>query len=151
MPSRDPDVRLAARLFGDISGLATGARSIEVTGVFAAGKVSSAVIAVDGKSARAVLLGQEVFPGGRLVAVAAGGVTIEQDGARSQYPAPVLAAAKSTAPAPMFRREGDTLTAPSQDPAPAMRANAAPGPGQIALPRDGGARAPAPNARVREH
>jgi len=62
-----------------------------------------------------VLLGREVAPGLRLVEVRRDGVTLEHDGARTQYDVPALSVAKSSSAAAMFRREGDTLTAPSQD------------------------------------
>ena len=115
-----PDARLAARLFGDVSsGPVANAVNVQVSGVFAAGREASAVIAVEGKPARAVLLGQEVVPGLRLVEVRPEGVTLERDGARSQYAVPPPTLAKSSLAVPMFRRDGNTLTAPSQEQAAA--------------------------------
>ncbi|SPE31798.1 conserved exported hypothetical protein [Burkholderiales bacterium] len=113
---REPDAVLAARMFGDVSsGPAAASLNVQVTGVFAAGADSSAVVAVEGRPSRAVLLGREVAPGLRLVEVRRDGVTLEHDGARTQYDVPALSVAKSSSAAAMFRREGDTLTAPSQD------------------------------------
>jgi|GEM_PF-6965829 len=136
VPVRDPDTRLAARLFGDVaSNPGASTRNVQVSGVFSAGRDSSAVLAIDGKSPRAFFLGQEVFAGARLVEVAPDSVSLEQDGVRTQYAAPVLAVARSSEPTATFRREGGTLTAPSQDaPAPGARPNFA--------PRFGGADAP---------
>lgn len=119
---RDPDPALAARLFGDLNtGPALASRNVQLGGVFFAGKQSSAVIAVDGRPARAVLLGQEAAPGMRLVEVRADGIVLDGDGRRTQYAVPPIAVAKSSASAPLFRREGNTLTAPSQEPAPSAR------------------------------
>jgi len=135
---REPDARLAARMFGDLSnGPAASAVNIQVSGVFAAGRDSSAVIAVEGRPARAVLLGRDVAPGMRLVEVRPDGVTIERDGARSQYAVPPASIAQSSVPSAMFRRDGDTLTAPSQDApsaAPPAGRSAATSPANLASP-----------------
>lgn len=117
-----PDPVLAARMFGDVnSGPAVAARNVQLLGVFAAGRSSSAVLAVDGRPPRAVLIGQEAARGLRLVEVQADGVTLESDGGRTRYAVPPLGVARSTAPSVLFRREGATLTAPSVDAAPAGR------------------------------
>ena len=122
---RDPDPSLAARLFGDLnSGPAVTARNIQVSGVFASGRASSAVIAVDGRPPRAVLIGQEAAPGLRLVDVRDDGVTLDGDGARSSYSVPPIALARPSSPAPGYRREGNTLTAPSLEAAPNLRPGA---------------------------
>lgn len=113
---RDPDPHLAARLFGDVNGgVVNIARNVQVAGVYLAGRNSSAVIAVDGRPPRLVLLGADAAPGLRLVEVRAGGITLEADGARTDYTVPPLSLARATAPAPLFRREGGVLTAPSQE------------------------------------
>jgi len=131
---REPDPRLAARLFGDLnSGPAAVARNIQVNGVYAAGRTSAAVIAVDGKPSRAVLLQQEAAPGLRLVEVRPDGVTLEVDGVRTDYAVPPVSVARASAPAPIFRRDGNTLTAPMLDPAGATRAPS-PGVAQGRLP-----------------
>jgi general secretion pathway protein C len=142
---RDPDPRLAARLFGDLtSGPAAIVRNVQVAGVYASGKASSAVVAVDGKPARAVLLGQEAAAGLRLVDVRSDGITLETDGVRTDYTVPPLSLAHSSGPAPQFRREGNTLTAPMQDPsAAAGSAPQRPGPG-----RQAGGAAPPSNMLV---
>ncbi len=138
-----PDAVLAARLFGDLNtGTALAARNVQLLGVYAAGRTSSAVIAVDGKPARAVLLGQEVASGLRLVEVQGDGVTLEADGSRSRYAVPPLNIARATAPSALFRRDGATLTAPSLDAAPGRPGAAPPprpgaGPGPASSPGPG--------------
>ena len=113
---REPDATLAARMFGDVnSGPVAASLNVQVDGVFAAGPDSSAVIAVDGKPSRAVLIGQDVVSGTRLVEVRPDGVTLEHGGARTQYAVPLPSIAASSAPTASFSREGNTLTAPSQD------------------------------------
>ena len=96
---QEPDPRLAARMFGDLGAAASAGLSVQVGGVAASGPRSSAVLSVDGKPARAYLIGQEVAPGTILVAVARDGVTIERSGVRSQFPVPPLATARSAPPA----------------------------------------------------
>jgi len=114
--AREPDAGLAGRMFGDVGdALPASALNVQVSGVFAAGRASSAVLSVDGKPQRAVLLGQEVASGVRLAEVRPDGVTIEQGGARRQISVPPPSVARSTTPVVPFRREGTTLTAPSID------------------------------------
>jgi general secretion pathway protein C len=139
---RDPDPRLAARMFGDVNGgVVVVTRNVQVSGVYVAGKNSSAVVAVDGKPPRAVLLGREAAPGLRLVDVRADGITLEGDGVRTDYAVPLPSLAHASAPAPLFRRDGDVLTAPSQDAVVANR----PVPPQSPLAnRFSGAVAPSP-------
>jgi len=130
---REPDATLAARLFGDLNAApALAARNVQVSGVFVAGSASSAVITVDGHPPRAVLLGQEAAPGMRLVEVRADGVALDGDAGRAQYAVPPISIAKASLPAPLFHREGNTLTAPSQEPA----APARPGAPRIGAPAE---------------
>ncbi len=144
---RDPDPRLAARFFGDVNGgVVTIARNVQLAGVYLSGRNSSAVIALDGKAPRAVLLGADAAPGLRLVEVRADGVTLESDGARTDYLVPPVSLARASSSAPGFRRDGGVLTAPSQEPGtsnPALGNRPLPGtssPGN----RFSGAVAPAP-------
>lgn len=131
VPSRDADPRLAARIMGDVNfGAIAAIQNVQLGGVFVAGPQSSAVVSIDGKPARAVLLGQEVSAGTRLVEVRADSITLERDGARSTYAVPPLALAKSSTPVAGFRREGATLTAPSLDTAPSVR-EPGPRPGMV--------------------
>ncbi len=123
--AREPDAALAGRMFGDVgSGALASLLNVQVSGVFAAGKASSAVISVDGKPPRAVLLGQDLSAGVRLAEVRPDGVTLEHDGARTQYNVPPAEVAKASVPVVTYRREGATLTAPSLDVATAVRAPA---------------------------
>jgi len=120
---REPDAGLAARLMGDVgSGPMASSLNLQVSGVFAAATDSSAVIAVEGRPARAVLLGRDVAPGFRLVEVRPDGITLEHEGVRTKYVVPAPTLAKATSSAPMFTREGDTLTAPSQEVSATARA-----------------------------
>ncbi len=124
----DPDPVLLARAFGLVERAAAGAGNIQVAGVFAAGKDSAAVMRVDDRPARAVLLGQEVAPGTTLVEVGADGVTVESGGVRRQLR--VAAAPLATLSAPpasdAFTRRGNVLSAPSVDAAGAGPAASVP-------------------------
>lgn len=100
----EPDLALAARMFGDLGASATAALSVQVGGVLASSRDPVAVLAVDGRPPRAVRLGQEVAPGTVLAQVSPQEVTLDRAGARLRYPVPVLAAprngaAPGTAPA----------------------------------------------------
>jgi general secretion pathway protein C len=134
LAARDADPALAARLFGDLSaGQGAALGNVQVGGVFVAGRYSSAVLSIDGRPARAVLLGRDAAPGTRLVEVRADGVTLERSGARAQFGMPPPAVARASTAAPQYHREGDTLTAPSMEPfspgrpAPGMRGLTLPG------------------------
>ncbi|MFN3566165.1 MAG: type II secretion system protein N [Burkholderiaceae bacterium] len=120
-PPRDPDPVLAARMFGLVQVAPTTVlANVQVAGVFAAGADSSAVLVVDGKPARAYLLGQELAPGTRLVEVRADGVTLEGAGGRQdlKVPARQVASFSGTPPPPAYRLSGNTLSAPNQFGAP---------------------------------
>ena len=139
---REPDSGLAARLLGDVGGgPALNAPNIQVSGVFSANKDSSAVITVDGRPPRAVLLGRDVVAGFRLVEVRPDGITLEHQGMRTRYAVPAPNVAKASATAPMFSREGDTLTAPSQEVASTTRTSS------DSARAYGAAGAPAPGAQ----
>ena len=147
-----PDPSLVARAFGLIESASVGGGNIQVAGVFAAGRDSAAVMIVNDRPARAVLLGQDVAPGSRLVDVGPQGVTLESDGVRRQLRVPGAPMANMSAPAPgaAFERRGNVLSAPSLD-AAATAARAAPARGSMAAlpgraePPPGPAR-PAPGA-----
>jgi general secretion pathway protein C len=113
---REPDPVLAARMFGLVQAAPVQAAvDIQALGAFAAGRDSAAILAVDGKPPRVYLLNQEVVAGIRLVEVRKEAVTIEQGGARRQIalPPPQVASLGGAPPPAGFRREGNTLTAPS--------------------------------------
>jgi general secretion pathway protein C len=128
---RDPDPVLAARMFGLVQvAQAAVVTNVQVAGIFAAGRDSSAVLIVDNKPARAFLMGQEVSPGSRLVEVRPNGVTLESAGARQDLQLagqPSVAAFGGAAPPPAFAVQGNTLSAPSLDNA-AVRAPMPPPP-----------------------
>jgi general secretion pathway protein C len=121
-PPRDPDPALAARLFGLVQQAQQAMVSnITVTGVFAAGADSSAVLAVDGKPPRAYVIGQEVTPGTRLVEVRADAAVVEGAAGRQELrvpPRPVAPMATGSAPQPAFTLQGNVLSAPSGAAAP---------------------------------
>jgi general secretion pathway protein C len=126
---REPDPMLAARMFGLIQQPAARVVSnIQVAGLFAAGKDSSAVLTVDGKPARVYVLGQDVTPGTRLVEVRADGVVVESSAGRQELQAPARPAASMAtgAPARAYVLDGGSLSAPatagSAPAAPAQRA-----------------------------
>ena len=115
-PLRDPDPTASARMFGKVAvAQAVVATNVQALGAFAAGKDSAAVLAVDGKPPRVYLLNQEVVAGSRLVDVRKEAVTIEQGGVRRNIalPTPQVASLGGAPPPTGFRREGNTLTAPS--------------------------------------
>jgi len=114
-PPREPDPMLTARMMGLVQqpAQAAVAANIQVTGLFAAGASSSAVLAVDGKPARAFVLGQEVAPGTRLVEVNAEGAVFETAAGRQILPAPARPAAglATGVPARAFVFERGSLSA----------------------------------------
>ena len=123
-PPRDPDPVLAARMLGLVqAATATVVSNIQVAGVFSAGRDSAAVLVIDGKPARAYLLGQEVAPGTSLEAVRPDGVTLSGAGGKQDVRIPPRAVASfgGPPPAPAFSLSGNTLSAPSEAPAFAPR------------------------------
>ena len=115
-PPREPDPVLAARMFGQVQQAAARTVSnIQVAGLFAAGKDSSAVLVVDGKPPRVFVLGQEVAPGTRLVDVTGDHAVVESSGGRMELRAPPrpVASLSSGTPARAYVIEGNTLSAPA--------------------------------------
>ncbi len=113
---RQAEPVLAARMFGLLQAAPVQlATNVQALGVFAAGKDSAAVLAVDGKPARVYLLNQEIASGAKLVEVRKDAVIIEQNGVRRgvSLPAPEPLNLGGSPPPPAFQREGNTLTAPS--------------------------------------
>lgn len=137
---REPDPMLAARMFGLIQQPAARVVSnIQVAGLFAAGKDSSAVLTVDGKPARVYVLGQDVTPGTRLVEVRADGVVVESSGGRQELRAPARPAASMAtgAPARAYVLDGGALSAPAS-----AQSEASPSVPVAAIPRPPSAVAP---------
>ena len=114
-PLRDPDPVAAARMFGKVERVQAVASNIQAVGVFSAGEDSSAVLSVDGRPARVFLLGQDVVPGMKLVAVTPETVVLEAGGGRQEVRLPprTIAAFGGPPPPPNFTRDGNTLSAPS--------------------------------------
>jgi general secretion pathway protein C len=114
-PPRDVDPVLAARMFGLVQLANTPVTAnVQVSGVFAAGRRSSAVLIVDGKPARAYLVGQQVAPGLTLSEVRRDGVTLEGGGAKQDVRVPQRPVANlgGAPPPPNFVRQGNVLSAP---------------------------------------
>ncbi|HJW52976.1 MAG TPA: type II secretion system protein N [Burkholderiaceae bacterium] len=130
-PLRDPDAAAAARMFGKVeTAQAAVAANIQAMGAFAAGKSSSAILAVDGKPARVYLVGQEVVPGTRLASIDADVVVLDSPSGRQEVrlpPRPAIAVSGG-APAQNFTREGNTLSAPMSSGAPSVAPRATPPP-----------------------
>jgi len=129
---READPMLAARMFGLVQAAPVKlALNVQALGVYAAGKDSAAVLAVDGKPARVYLMNQEVASGARLVEVRKDAVTIEQGGVRRDValPPPEVLGLGGKPPPPGYTREGATLTAPSI--AGAAAPSASPRPTQV--------------------
>ena len=131
-PPREPDPVLAARMFGlvQLPAQARVASNIQVAGIFAAGKDSSAVLTVDGKPPRAFVLGQDVAPGTRLVEVKPDTVVVESAAGRQELRAPPRPAASlaTGAPARAYVLDGGALSAP------ASSAGAGPSAAPVAMP-----------------
>jgi general secretion pathway protein C len=124
-PPRDPDPVLAARMLGLVQAAQTVVVSnIQVSGVFAAGRDSAAVLVVDGKPARAYVVGQEVAPGTSLESVRPDGVTLSGAGGKQdvRIPPRPVASFGGPPPPPAFSLSGNTLSAPSETPAFARQA-----------------------------
>ena len=126
-PDVRPDALLAGRQFGQVAAPAVSSFNLQALGAFVAGRASSAVISLDGRRQRAVLLGQEVAPGAVLAEVHQDHIVLAQGAAHQDYPLPVVDGAQGSAPNPQFTREGNTLTAPTVD-----------GAGTVAPPRPAG-------------
>jgi hypothetical protein len=162
-PPRDPDPVFVARMLGLVQSARTVvASNIQVSGVFAAGADSSAVLVVDGKPARVYLLGQEVSPGTSLESVRPDGVTLSGAGGKQdvRIPPRPVASFGGAPPPPAFSLSGNTLSAPSETPNFAARPTPVPPPANPAreppppqvtmpprgVPQQGGQPEPPPGA-----
>ncbi len=136
---READPMLAARMFGLVQAGPIVASNVQLLGVFAAGKDSSAILAVDGKPARVVLLGQVVSPGSKLAEVRRDGVTLDSNGVSQDLKLPLRPpVTMGGRPAPAgFTQEGNMLAAPAAatgsapppTPVPGFAASGRPTPG----------------------
>jgi general secretion pathway protein C len=132
-PPRDADPVLSARMFGLVQApSAAVVTNVQVAGVFSAGTDSSAVLTVDGKPPRVYVVGQEISPGTRLVAVEPEAVVLEGVGGRQEIRTParpmVSLNAGGSSPPPAYSMQGNSLSLPSSSssssfsPAPVMPA-----------------------------
>lgn len=92
-----PDLGAAALLFGraDAPGTQTAAPvalNLQVQGVIAAGRLGSALLAIDGKPARAYRVGASLGPGRQLKAITDQSVLIDDNGREVSLPAPARTA-----------------------------------------------------------
>lgn len=112
--SRDSDPIAVARMFGKVEAVASGPANIQALGVYSAGADSSAVLVVDGQSPRAVLLGQEVTPGLRLVEVTPQAAVLDSGGGRQEVRVPQRPPAAQSSPAVTqnYSFRGNVLSAP---------------------------------------
>lgn len=112
---RDPEPVLAARMFGLVQQAASQAASnIQVTGLFAAGRQSAALLAVDGKPPRAYVVGQRVSGETVLAEVSADRVVLDTRGARQELPAPARPAVAQPGghAGPAYVLDGNVLSVP---------------------------------------
>lgn len=85
-----PELQRAATLFGSTRVVlqAVAARNIQVQGVVAAGELGSAILAIDGKPARAYAVGELLGAGQHLAEVRSDAVVIASGTARTELPSP---------------------------------------------------------------
>lgn len=107
----------AGRLFGLPSGSGSAQApvapsNIQVLGVAASELRGSAVLSVDGKPARAFMVGDAVSAAAKLVEVRPGAVVIERNGARVELPAPQRPSVATLWAGPARSGEAPTATAP---------------------------------------
>lgn len=136
-----PDLTASARLFGEPVGTRTASApaamaNIQVLGVAASAVRGSAVIAVDGKPARAYMVGDAVTTDARLIEVRADHAIVEQRGARVELVAPQRPSVDVLWSGPA---QHDRIEA-ARPPVPVAAAPAAPAP-SAPTPSFGGARA----------
>lgn len=119
-----PDLSASARLFGEPAGARTASTpaamgEIRVLGVAASTLRGSAVIAVDGKPARAYMVGDAITDDARLVEVRADHAVIEQHGTRIALVAPERPAVDLLWRGPMPPEGSEAARAPVAAAAPA--------------------------------
>ncbi len=123
-PPREPDQVLAARMFGLVqASQANLVANVQVVGVVAAGSDSAAVLIVDGKPARAYLVGQEIAPGTSLESVTAEAATLSGRSGKQELRLPPRPTASfgGASPPPAFTLSGNTLSAESVVPGAVAR------------------------------
>lgn len=85
-----PELQLASQLFGATPGMITAAvaSNIQVIGIVAAGRLGSAILAVDGKPPKAYAVGEELSASQRLSEVRSNAVVVIGVGAPIELPVP---------------------------------------------------------------
>jgi general secretion pathway protein C len=136
VPSREADPVAAARMFGKVEAVSSGPSSIQAVGVYSDGAASSAVLVIEGRPPRVVLIGQEVAPGLRLVAVTPQAAVLESGAGRQEVRVPERPPVAQPGPAVVqnFSLQGNVLTAPSSGAAPAAAPPLRPGQAAQDLP-----------------
>lgn len=142
-----PDLATAAKLFGQpVGGRASAApaslANIQVLGVAASAVRGSAVLVVDGKPARAYMVGDAVTENARLVEVRPDVAVIEQNGARVELVAPQRPSVAILSGGPV---RSDSEAIARTPPVPTLAPPAAGAPAAPSMPPpDAGPRANAP-------
>lgn len=127
-PSREADPVAVARMFGKIEAASAGPSNIQAVGVYVDGEASSAVLVVEGRPPRVVLIGQEVAPGLRLVQVTPQAAVLESGAGRQEVRVPERPPVAQAGPVVIqnYSLQGNVLTAPSSGAPPAVAPRAAP-------------------------
>jgi general secretion pathway protein C len=117
------DLRLAGQLFGGAPASSSAAAAdtpsnIQVTGVLAAGARGIALLAIDGKPAKAFQVGEPVAEGLKLVAVSGDTVELDRSGTALKLPAPPRGSVAVLTSGPQ-RGAGAAAPAPGLPPVPA--------------------------------
>jgi general secretion pathway protein C len=135
-PLRDVDPVAAARMFGKVEAVSSGPSNVQAVGVYSDGPASSAVLVVEGRPPRVVLIGQEVAPGLRLVEVTPQAAVLESAAGRQEARVPERPPLLQPAPVVMqsYSLQGNVLSAPNTGAAPAAAAPPRPAPVAQDLP-----------------
>ncbi|MEK9719791.1 MAG: type II secretion system protein N [Quisquiliibacterium sp.] len=122
-----PELQQAALLFGrPSSGLTVAAASnIQVKGILAAGELGSAILAIDGKPARAYAVGEALGSGRFLAEVRSDAVVIASAALRTELPAPTTASLAVLTSGPNQPVSSQASVAPALRPLPPSGAAAA--------------------------
>ncbi len=120
-----PSVSAAASLFGGRPQTAGGAQ-VQLRGILRAGRASVAIIAADGKPARALPMNAEVLPGLTVKEIGARTVVLSERGAERELALPAFSAQEGgatvtqlgTAPEPQLLPPQTQPSAPPPSPAP---------------------------------
>ena len=139
-PPRDPDPVLSARMFGKVQTPAEAAPSnMQLVGVVAAGPLSAAAISVDGRPARAYLLGQRVINDLTLRSVDGDGVQLGNTSGVTQaikMPKAAVAQFANQPPPTVYTIDHGMISSPTVDGPPTTIANTPSAQSRPQMPRD---------------